>query len=102
MPCCIVPRCDTAGAANSGQVVMYNCAKCPGYCCSYELIPLTKRDVERLARHFGIGFREAKKKFTIARDDEKYAMRRKHDEIFGKVCRFFDTEKRRCTDYMAR
>ena len=22
---------------------MYNCAKCPGYCCSYELIPLTKR-----------------------------------------------------------
>src|SRR5579871_2730959 len=28
---------------------MYNCAKCPGYCCSYEIIPLTKRDVERLA-----------------------------------------------------
>ena len=31
---------------------MYNCSKCPGYCCSYPLIALTKRDVERLAKHF--------------------------------------------------
>ena len=81
---------------------MFNCAKCPGYCCSYELIPLKKRDVERLARHFDLSFREAKSKFTVTRDGEEYAMRRKKDEIFGKVCRFFDTEKRRCTVYEAR
>ena len=27
----------------------YNCSKCPGYCCSYPVIPLTKKDVQRLA-----------------------------------------------------
>ena len=46
---------------------MYNCQKCPGYCCSYPLIALTKRDVERLAKHFGLGFEEAKAKFTAER-----------------------------------
>ena len=81
---------------------MYNCAKCPGYCCSYPLIQLTKRDVERLAKHFGLEFEEARKKFTKVDGDEPYAMRRKADEHFGRICRFFDTEKRRCTVYKAR
>ena len=82
--------------------MLYNCAKCPGYCCSYPIIPLNKRDVERLAKHFGLGFREARKKFTKVDGDEKYAMRRKADEHFGKICRFFDTDARRCTIYTAR
>ncbi len=82
--------------------MLYNCAKCPGYCCSYPLIPLTKRDVERLAKHHGLSFSKARKKFTVERSDAKYAMRRKADEHFGKVCRFFDTEKRCCTIYKAR
>ena len=29
-------------------------------------------------------------------------MRRKADQIFGRTCRFFDIEKRRCTIYEAR
>ncbi len=29
-------------------------------------------------------------------------MRRKKDEHYGKICRFFDTEERRCTIYAAR
>ena len=73
---------------------MYNCKKCPGYCCSYPLIALDKRDVERLAKHFGLTFRQAKAKFTVERWGHKYSMRRKADKIFGGVCRFFDTEKR--------
>ncbi|HZT46757.1 MAG TPA: YkgJ family cysteine cluster protein [Hyphomicrobiaceae bacterium] len=81
---------------------MYNCKKCPGYCCSYPLIALTKRDVERLAKHFGLSFRKAKSKFTVERWGAKYSMRRKKDHIFGGVCRFFDTEARRCTVYEAR
>lgn len=83
-------------------MALYNCKKCPGYCCSYPLIALTKRDLERLARHFGIGFKKAKTKFTVARYGHKYSMRRKKDEHFGRVCRFFNTEKRRCTIYEAR
>jgi len=80
----------------------YNCAKCPGYCCSYPVIPLNKRDVTRLAKHFGLSFTAARKKFTKVDGDEEYAMRRKADEHFGKICRFFDTDKRRCTIYTAR
>ncbi len=80
----------------------YNCAKCPGYCCSYPLIPLNKRDVERLGRHFGLDFEAARKKFTKTDPDATYAMRRKADKHFGKICQFFDTEARRCTVYTAR
>ncbi len=80
----------------------YNCAKCPGYCCSYPLIPLDKRDVERLGKHFGLTFEEARNSFTKEAHGHKYAMRRKKDEHFGRICRFFDTEKRCCTVYLAR
>jgi Fe-S-cluster containining protein len=81
---------------------MYNCLKCPGFCCSYEIIPLTERDLDRLAKHFGVSKRIAKKRYIVARDDEKYTMRRKADEHFGHICQFFDTDKRRCTIYEGR
>jgi Fe-S-cluster containining protein len=81
---------------------MYDCKKCPGYCCSYPLIALDKRDVERLAKHFGLSFEVAREKFTVERWGRKYAMRRKADPIFGRICRFFDIDKRRCTIYEAR
>jgi len=81
---------------------MYNCLKCPGFCCSYEIIPLKERDVERLAKYFGISKRLVKKRYLVARDDEKYTMRRKADDHFGYICQFFDTDKRRCTIYQGR
>jgi Fe-S-cluster containining protein len=80
----------------------YDCSKCPGYCCSYPLIPLNKRDVERLAKHFGLTYTKARKKFTKVDSGEQFAMRRKADVHYGKICRFFDTEARRCTIYTAR
>lgn len=85
----------------------FNCSKCPGYCCSYHIIPVTRRDLQRLADHFGISFRQAEKKFvTKGRPEDKkdgeYKIRRKADEHFGKICRFFDTENRRCGVYKAR
>jgi Fe-S-cluster containining protein len=83
-------------------VAVYNCAKCPGYCCSYPVIPLKKRDVQRLADHFGLSFKDARTKFTKVEGDEPYAMRRKDDKHFGRICRFFDLEERRCTIYHAR
>jgi len=83
-------------------MALYNCLNCPGYCCSYPVIPLTKRDVERLARHHGLSFAEAKAKFTKEAHGHKYIMRRKKDGIYGRICRFFDTRERRCTIYHAR
>ncbi len=82
--------------------VQYNCAKCPGYCCSYPVIALTKYDVERLGKHFGLTPEEAEKRFTRAAHGHKRIFRRKKDEHYGKICRFFDTEERRCTIYAAR
>lgn len=88
--------------AEARSIPLYNCRKCPGYCCSYPLIALEKRDVERLARHHGITFEEARRRFTKVAHGRKYAMRRKADPHFGKICRFFDTVERRCTVYAAR
>ena len=85
----------------------YDCSKCPGYCCSYHIIPVTRRDLQRLADHFSISFTKAKKKFvTKGREEDKkdgeFKMRRKADVHFGRICRFFDIEKRCCTIYKAR
>lgn len=63
---------------------------------------MTKRDVERLARYHDLKFEEARRRFTKDGHGHKYIMRRKKDEIFGRICRFFDTKKRCCTIYKAR
>ena len=81
---------------------LYDCLKCPGYCCSYPVIVVSKRDLARLAKHFGISPEDAQAKFTQAKHGHKRIMRRKKDERFGRICRFFDTQKRRCTVYTAR
>ena len=81
---------------------MYDCLKFPGYFCPYPVIALDKRDVERLAAHLERSFEEARAVFTRAAHGHKYVMRRKKDPHFGRICRFFDTEKRRCTVYAAR
>ncbi len=80
----------------------YDCLKCPGYCCSYPVIVLQKRDVQRLAKHHGLTFAEAEEKFTRADHGYKRVMKRKDDEHYGRICQFFDTEARRCTVYAAR
>jgi len=80
----------------------YNCKNCPGYCCSYPLIQLDRRDVARLAKHHDMTFEEARAKFTKKAHGVEFAMRRKADPHFGKICRFFDTTARCCTIYHAR
>src|SRR5690606_974360 len=66
------------------------------------LIILTKRDVERLGKGFGIDAKTAEKRFTKKDDGYKRVMRRKKDHIYGKICQFFDTTARRCTIYKFR
>ncbi|MGL4325838.1 MAG: YkgJ family cysteine cluster protein [Beijerinckiaceae bacterium] len=79
----------------------YNCLKCPGFCCSYPIIPIKKRDIARLAKHFGLAYDVAEKRFTRQHNKER-VLRRQSDPVFGKICRFFDTDARRCTVYDAR
>jgi hypothetical protein len=80
---------------------LYDCQKCPAYCCSYEQIRVTKRDIKRLAKHFGIDPETARKRFTrtIEGDD---VLRHQKDRIYGSICMFIDLKTRRCTVYDAR
>lgn len=80
----------------------YNCSKCPAYCCSiYERVQVTRRDIKRLANHFGIDVETAVRRFTTTYEDER-VLRRTADPIFGKSCKFLDPKTRQCTVYLAR
>jgi Fe-S-cluster containining protein len=81
----------------------YSCLQCPGYCCSYAEIEITRRDIERLARYFHLEFHEAEARFTKSDARKEIRMlRHKKDHVFASTCMFFDQEKRRCTVYEVR
>jgi hypothetical protein len=90
-------------ATNDGvpPKLSYDCLKCPAYCCSYERIEVTKRDIRRLAKHFHVDPETAKLRFTKLREGEQ-VLRHQKDKIYGSVCMFLDTKTRRCTIYDAR
>jgi Fe-S-cluster containining protein len=80
----------------------YDCTKCPAYCCAiYDRVQVTKRDIRRLADHFGVDFETAQKRYTTTWQGEPI-LRRKADPIFGKACKFLDPATRQCTIYDAR
>jgi Fe-S-cluster containining protein len=88
----------------------YNCAKCPGYCCSYPRIEIDAEDLARLAAHFNLSEKKAGKRFSKpikAKASDRAGgpvaiLRHQEDEFFGSICIFFDTKKRRCGAYGAR
>ena len=81
--------------------LQYDCAKCPAYCCSYDRIVVEKRDLARLAKHFGVDPETARLRFTKIRDGEQ-VLRHQKDKIYGSICMFLDLKSRRCTIYSAR
>lgn len=83
--------------------VNYSCAKCPAYCCTYNQIEITTRDIDRLARHFDVSYKVAEERYT--KTDGKEAvrfLRHRKDKVFESACVFLDQDKRRCTVYEAR
>jgi Fe-S-cluster containining protein len=86
-----------------GRRVFYNCDKCPAYCCSYPRVRVTPRDIQRLAKHFGIRYEKARKRFTKMGDGRgERVLRHQQDHIYESVCRFLDTDTRQCTIYEGR
>jgi Fe-S-cluster containining protein len=82
--------------------IYFDCSKCPAYCCSiYERVQVTKRDLNRLAKHFQMSVEATEKRYTKMNGDER-VLRRTKDPIFGKSCQFLDPETRGCTIYHAR
>jgi uncharacterized protein len=85
-----------------GRKPLYDCAKCPAYCCSiYERVQVRSADLRRLAKHFGVTVETAIKRYTTTYKRERI-LRRKQDPIFGQACKFLDPQTRRCTIYEAR
>lgn len=83
------------------MALFYDCSQCPGYCCSYDRIVVEKRDINRLAKHFGIAPEVAQKRFTKTVEGEQ-VLRHQKDKVYDTICMFFDTTKRQCTVYEAR
>lgn len=81
--------------------LQYDCLKCPAYCCTYDRINITKRDLARLARHFAVDIETARRRFTKIKEGEM-VLRHQKDKIFTTACMFLDSTSRRCTIYDAR
>lgn len=82
--------------------VYFDCSKCPAYCCSiYERVAVNKRDINRLAKHFGVSVETATKRYTKMHSGER-VLRRKKDTIFEETCQFLNEETRGCGIYHAR
>lgn len=80
----------------------FDCTKCPAYCCSiYDRVQVSKRDLKRLARYFGVSEETAAAQHTKMYKQERI-LRRKKDPIFGLACKFLDPQTRRCTIYDGR
>ena len=85
--------------------IRYDCSKCPGYCCSYDRIPISDFDIARLAQYFGVTAATARERYTYSRTHdgvEERLLRHHQDHVYKSVCRFFDRDARRCTVYEAR
>ncbi|MBA3711237.1 MAG: YkgJ family cysteine cluster protein [Pyrinomonadaceae bacterium] len=82
--------------------VHFDCSKCPAFCCSlYERVGVTKRDINRLARYFGVSVETATRRYTKKHDGER-VLRRSEDHLFGEACIFLNRETRGCTIYHGR
>jgi len=79
--------------------VLYDCRTCPAYCCSYDLIVVTRRDITRLAKHHGVSYALAEERFTKMEKGYGRVLRHKHDTVFKSTCQFLHPTERRCTIY---
>jgi hypothetical protein len=76
----------------------YSCSKCPAYCCSYPEIEVTSRDIERLAKHFELSYRETEQRFTKYDAKQKITLlRHREDKIFDSVCAVIPTARAAAT-----
>lgn len=80
----------------------YDCTDCVGYCCSiYDRVDVTKKDLKRLARYFGLSEEKTKKKYTTKVDGIR-ALKKVEDGIFDQTCIFLDQTTRLCSIYEGR
>jgi Fe-S-cluster containining protein len=80
----------------------FDCSKCPAFCCAvYERVQTNRRDVARIAKHFGLSYEAAERRYTRLYESER-VLKRVPDKVLGECCTFLNQETRRCTIYNAR
>jgi Fe-S-cluster containining protein len=67
----------------------------------YERVKVTKRDVNRLAKHFNTTYEAAERRYTREVEGER-VLKRVDDVIFDRTCMFLNQETRGCSIYHAR
>ncbi|MGH9942100.1 MAG: YkgJ family cysteine cluster protein [Pyrinomonadaceae bacterium] len=83
--------------------IFYDCDKCVAYCCSiYDRVQVTKRDLNRLAKYFGVTPEVAARKYTKLWNGTERVLKRKADPVLGQTCQFLDLKTRGCGIYHAR
>ena len=81
----------------------YDCSKCPAFCCGYPIIEATKRDIRRLARHFGVDEETARERYTEKENNRVRKLKQRADPRMGaKVCMFLNQRTRNCGVYEGR
>jgi hypothetical protein len=81
------------------QPQLFDCSRCPAYCCSYAYIIVNRRDVRRLAKRFGLTVEAAEQRFTKIIPGYGRVLRHRQDTIFKSTCQFLHPTERRCTVY---
>ena len=79
--------------------VLYDCTRCPAYCCSYDYIIVNRRDIQRLARRYALTYERAEQRFTKQIKGYGRVLRHREDTIFKSTCQFLHPVERRCTIY---
>src|SRR6266508_1397355 len=90
LPVINAPRANGNAVKTS---LSYDCTKCPAYCCTYDWILVTKRDIARLAKRFELSYEEAEKKFTkFIKSYGHRVLRRHKDHVFPEEerCGYYD------------
>jgi hypothetical protein len=91
-------RLGDKGLAMASEHAPLNCRKCPAFCCRMAgYVEVSRRDIQRLAKHLGITVRQFEEKHLVevTRKGEKLI---KQDFM---SCQFLGDD-RRCTVYKAR
>lgn len=82
---------------------LYDCDSCPAYCCGYPVIEASKKDIRRLARHFGLSEAEAKERFTEKENNRVRKLKQRYDKVLKTpMCMFLNQRTRNCSIYKAR
>ena len=89
------------GSEPNSKKTIYDCTKCPAYCCSYDRICVTNADIARLGIHFAVSFKDAERRYTKISLGSR-VLRQQKDNIYKRGCLFLNLVTRRCAIYDAR